>query len=155
MTKIRSPTKHDEDEEFEASSNRFNIIELNRIDSSPTVNLCVETSSRKFEDDDDKVDESATHKDNDRFSVNSTFALAAKLSYKTTNDSVEQNDLRPKFPLLKHKPSSLGNSSSSADTPKQKVYPKTPDWFFNIPNSRSPFPDFGTKLPNRECDEEE
>lgn len=71
-------------------------------------------------------------------------------------------DLRPNFAILKHKTEDCNSSSSdncnraaretlssrrgnNQDNPN-KIFPKTPDWFFNIPDTRSPFPTFGSKV---------
>lgn len=74
-------------------------------------------------------------------------------------------DLRPNFAILKHKtehlrpssgPNDNNNSSSplstQVDNSNKRVYPRTPDWFFNIPDTRSPFPDFGSKVTSDDTD---
>lgn len=60
-------------------------------------------------------------------------------------------DLRPKFGIFKHKTEIINQKTihqtqfEVSTSAKQK--PITPSWFFNIPNTRSPFPDFESKLP--------
>lgn len=68
------------------------------------------------------------------------------------------DDLRPKFAILKHKDNILHLSTSthlnlriSSDSSVKNQPPaKTPSWFFNIPTTRTPFPDFESKLPPEE-----
>lgn len=63
-------------------------------------------------------------------------------------------DLRPKFAILKHKSEILTQlttkeielSSTNVARP-QAALAITPAWFFNIPTTRSPFPEFESKLP--------
>lgn len=54
----------------------------------------------------------------------------------------EKSDLRPKFAILKHKPEVLVSTSTTGSA---KSAGQTPDWYFNIPDSLNPFPDFGPK----------
>lgn len=60
-------------------------------------------------------------------------------------------DLRPKFGVFKHKTEIINqktiNQAQSSLTSAKQEKAITPSWFFNIPNTRSPFPDFGSKLP--------
>lgn len=74
--------------------------------------------------------------------------LAANRQQNSHND--DKYDLRPKFAILKHKSELLNAQQVSAlpnsNNHRRRAYPKTPDWFFNIPTTRSPFPDFGSKL---------
>lgn len=67
-----------------------------------------------------------------------------------TRCSDDHDDLRPKFAIIKHKTEILrqqttNNNHSCSNINERKA--TTPAWFFNIPNVRSPFPDFGSKLP--------
>lgn len=65
--------------------------------------------------------------------------------------------LRPKFAILKHKTEIINRKtvnqsrsdedSANAQAVFNKQKPITPSWFFNIPDIRSPFPDFESKLP--------
>lgn len=82
--------------------------------------------------------------------ANSILALASAANCQLTRQ--DNYDLRPKFAILKHKSEILNTSSSSVDNTK-RTYPKTPDWFFNIPTTRSPFPDFASRLPADETEE--
>lgn len=61
---------------------------------------------------------------------------------------LEDYDLRPKFAALKHKPEFLISTNSSLNSHATSRI--TPSWFFNIPTTRSPFPDFGSKLPEED-----
>lgn len=66
-------------------------------------------------------------------------------------------NLRPKFTILKHKTeiingktvnqSGSNENSANAQVVYNKQKPVTPSWFFNIPDTRSPFPNFESKLP--------
>lgn len=59
----------------------------------------------------------------------------------------DQYDLRPKFAVIGKLTS---EQSSDAANRRQAATSPTPAWFFNIPTSRSPFPDFKSKLPEED-----
>lgn len=57
-------------------------------------------------------------------------------------------DLRPKFAILKHKAEVLHPSTAAhLNVGTNRPQAETPSWFFNIPTTRSPFPYFESKLP--------
>lgn len=82
--------------------------------------------------------------------------ISAASSSPSTNALLSNDhDLRPKFAILRHKSEYINQSlryPSSDGTTHHQTAP-TPSWFFNIPTTRSPFPDFGSSLPP-EADEE-
>lgn len=68
---------------------------------------------------------------------------------RVTADSVvhgEHYDLRPKFAILKHKTEHLTGNNQDARRTTERAYPKTPEWFFNIPDTRTPFTNFESRL---------
>jgi hypothetical protein len=73
------------------------------------------------------------------------FALSSARRLNADDASHDENyDLRPKFAILKHKTEILTSNRENQSAPR--TYPKTPDWFFNIPDTRSPFPNFESNL---------
>ena len=86
------------------------------------------------------------------------FALSS--ARRLTIGHEQDYDLRPNFAILKPKTEESNNSRNSNNPSQQpfstrpqancnninRTYPKTPDWFFNIPDTRSPFPEFESKL---------
>lgn len=73
------------------------------------------------------------------------FALSSARRLTTSAASHDADyDLRPKFAILRHKTDSSDCRSEQVINPR--AYPKTPDWFFNIPDTRSPFPNFESNL---------
>lgn len=61
-------------------------------------------------------------------------------------------DLRPKFAILKHKAEVLHPSTAvHLNIGPNRPQAKTPSWFFNIPTTRSPFPYFESKLPTEDA----
>lgn len=72
-----------------------------------------------------------------------------RLSQKTDVAS-RDFDLRPKFAILRHRPQLTQRKDASSDARQQTAV--TPAWFFNIPTTRSPFPEFGSKLPDDDID---
>lgn len=80
---------------------------------------------------------------------------------KANNNAIYEygdDDLRPKFAILKHRTEILHSSTathlnirtSDSSPAKNQPLAKTPSWFFNIPTTRTPFPDFESKLPPEE-----
>lgn len=78
------------------------------------------------------------------------FALssARRLTADGQSSHEDDYDLRPKFAILKHKTELLTGNSGEQHSIAPRSYPKTPDWFFNIPDTRSPFPNFQSSLPD-------
>lgn len=84
-----------------------------------------------------------------------TAAYEAAVGKTRQVNSDDNNDsLRPKFAIIKHKTetsrqqTSYNSNHSMFNTSEGKA--TTPAWFFNIPTVRSPFPDFGSKLPQED-----
>lgn len=98
------------------------------------------------------------------------------------NNRGQDCDLRPKFAILKHKTEFLNqqskysqdlakfksrnnnnytsdgrapNYNNNNNTNQKREKATTPAWFFNIPTTRSPFPDFGSKLPASADDDDD
>lgn len=71
--------------------------------------------------------------------------LPKQNSRKQTSGDGQANDddsysLRPKFAIFKHKTEVLRQQTTNKKSNEQRA--TTPSWFFNIPTTRSPFPDF-------------
>lgn len=74
-------------------------------------------------------------------------AFTKQLNCARSNDQgpmTNDLELRPKFSILKHTPETLDSSktSNAGSTGRTK---QTPEWYFNIPDTLTPFPDFGAK----------
>lgn len=93
-------------------------------------------------------DEADQYESSPRPLEDSVYEFALSSARRLTADGCNHDDdydLRPKFAILKHKTELLsGNSGDQRSAPRS--YPKTPDWFFNIPDTRSPFPNFESNL---------
>lgn len=68
--------------------------------------------------------------------------------------NIINSSLRPKFGILKHKTEIINQTtiqsrdlSAVGRQTEHKQKATTPSWFFNIPTTRSPFPEFESKLP--------
>lgn len=99
-------------------------------------------SARVNEEDEENYDSDSTNQQASSFTNK---RLAQK-----TDVACKDFDLRPKFATLKHRPEFIQQKDALSDARHQAA--TTPAWFFNIPDTRSPFPDFGTKLPEDEID---
>lgn len=66
------------------------------------------------------------------------------LETKRDYDSNDSFNLRPKFAIIKHKTEVLRQQTTNQHSNEHTA--TTPAWFFNIPSTRSPFPDFGSKV---------
>lgn len=131
MTKIK--TFLDEEEDAEVETTNCNISAQHKQNKASANIVLLKRS---------------INNENNRLSSGNSSGLLA------SNDGAQ--DLRPKFSISKHKSdllnsattSSLASSSNGQTTrTQQQSRVTTPDWFFNIPTVRSPFPDFGSKLP--------
>lgn len=146
MTKI-TPNNliHDEANQLNTSCNtqtannnfnNSNNLILNQIHLSNQSNLELEE------------DESCDHEQTTNTGPLSLARIQEYIENRSQSD--DDYDLRPKFAILKHNAELLHNNSSSLSsdqTRSGRTCAKTPAWFFNIPTTRSPFPDFESKLP--------
>jgi len=66
------------------------------------------------------------------------------------HDSERSNlELRPKFAILKHRPEIL-HSSNSDSSRNRDTNKRTPEWYLNMPDTLTPFPDFSSKVDEQE-----
>lgn len=142
MTRITQPNQEVDEAEPKNHCNTPNIAQDHR-DNHSTI----------YNNHDDGSDNYSDNQEGDEQTYRPVAEILALTSAANRLTIAKDYDLRPKFAILKHKAEILKSSHSSTTTTTpsdqenktQRTYPKTPDWFFNIPTTRSPFPSFATQ----------
>lgn len=132
---------------------------VNSLDDDDEANSVLSNAIRRQEDEENyDADLSSSSSSSCSSSCSASTKRSVKRSRRLSSLIVKRDnfDLRPKFAILKHRPEFIQQKDDRSEYRQQRALASTPAWFFNIPNTRSPFPErFGNQQPASADDDDE